>query len=220
MIDIILFAILAAFLVYRLYDILGTDDDNDLHEPKQGKEWSQMFQEDEKGQKEDPFEMAGRKTSYYEQYFTSNHVASDLLQNEHLSNSFSPEEFLEGSRKAYAIIVEAFCEGNKMILQKFLSSEIYSEFELVIKERESKFISQKLNKLDIIGCKIDRVFANSEKDIQISVMFESEMEAKVVDQSDPANRKETMKVDTLDHIWTFAKNQTESGPNWILVETD
>lgn len=115
--DIILFAAIAGFIIYRLRSVLGkrtgfqkkpTD-----HQPKY-----KEFKEEEQNQK-----------------------IPSLLDNQlkletvykNVSN-FDHKQFLDGAKKAFEIIITAFNNGDKKTLKNLVSQDVYNAFEKAIDE--------------------------------------------------------------------------------------
>ena len=115
--DIILFAAIAGFIIYRLRSVLGkrtgfqkkpTD-----HQPKY-----KELKEEEQNQK-----------------------IPSLLDNQlkletvykNVSN-FDHKQFLDGAKKAFEIIITAFNNGDKKTLKNLVSQDVYNAFEKAIDE--------------------------------------------------------------------------------------
>ena len=166
--DIILFAAIAGFIIYRLRSVLGkrtgfqkkpTD-----HQPKY-----KEFKEEEQNQK-----------------------IPSLLDNQlkletvykNVSN-FDHKQFLDGAKKAFEIIITAFNNGDKKTLKNLVSQDVYNAFEKAIDENtnnpSAQFYSLIIDSVE--NAKVEN------KTISISLNFISEQmlnndEGKIVKNKD------------------------------------
>ena len=113
--DIIIFAAVAAFIIYRLRGVLGkrtgfqkkpTDQQFVKEQPTQKKEEVKIPQLRENEQK---LEVVYKKIP-----------------------TFEHRSFLEGAKKAFEIIITAFNKGDKDTLKKLVSTDVYKAFESAI----------------------------------------------------------------------------------------
>lgn len=135
-----------------------------------------------------------------------------------IERDFNAEHFQNGAKTAYEMIVQAFAKGDKDILKKFLSDDVYNNFVSVIEEREQRqesvettFVS--IEKADFQDVKVEgkRAF--------ITIAFSSKLisytknsQGHIV-EGDPG-----LVVDITDH-WTFSRVLGNKNPNWLLVAT-
>ena len=149
--DILIFAAIAGFIIYRLRSVLGkrTGFQKNISEPK-----PQETKKEEDVQK-----------------------IPSLMDNEtkleavyKKVNNFNHREFLDGAKKAFEIIISSFNNGDKKTLKNLVSKDVYSAFEKAIDEKtnnpESQFYS-----LTVEGIADAKVENNT---ISISVNFISE----------------------------------------------
>jgi predicted lipid-binding transport protein (Tim44 family) len=133
--------------------------------------------------------------------------------------SFDPEQFLEGAKSAYEMIVMAFAGGNKRSLRQLLGEDVYDGFIGAIDEREergetvdSSFIG--IDKADIIEAERKR------KSAQVTVKFVSQLITATTDKKGKVIDGDPKKVREVTDIWTFARDITSRDPNWKLVATE
>ena len=107
--DIIIFGVIAVFLVYRLRNVLGkrTGFQKDTEEKQQAKEELQ----------EDKSKIPQLK---------ENEKKLDLIYKK--IPLFDHKDFLEGAKKAFEIIISAFNKGDKKTLKNLVSKDVYSAF--------------------------------------------------------------------------------------------
>ncbi len=213
--DIILFAMVAAFLVLRLRSVLGRRTGNERRRPGVVRE----------------AEPTGDKVIAFGQRPNGvapppaateppgDAVAAGLARIHDADPSFDPPHFLEGARAAFEMIVAAFAEGDKTKLRPLLSDEVYQPFSTAIDERnaahetlESRILA--LKQLDIAAAELDgRIARVTLKLVSDQINVLRAHDGSVVD-GDPEHAIE--KTD----FWTFARDTRSADPNWALVATD
>ena len=149
--DIIIFAVIAVFIIYRLRNVLGKRTGFQKKPVEQQFVKKQPIQQEVKipqlSEKEQKFEVVYKKVT-----------------------SFDHKAFLEGAKKAFEIIITAFNKGDKKTLKGLVSNEVYSAFEKAINEGSNNPNAQ-FYSLVIDG--IDDAKVENEK-ITIGVNFISE----------------------------------------------
>lgn len=146
-------------------------------------------------------------------------LESGLLAIAKVDMSFTPNEFLNGAKAAYEMIVMAFAEGNKRTLKQLLNRDVYEGFDAAITERESRaeqvdtsFVG--IDKADIIEAELKN------KTAQVTVKFVSELITATRDQDGEVIDGDPKKVREVTDIWTFAREVSSRDPNWKLVATE
>jgi len=132
--------------------------------------------------------------------------------------SFDEAMFLKGARGAFEIIVNAFAAGDAAALRPLLSDEVYRSFAKAIADRQAARETQETNLLSVKTCAIAAIDLVG-RDASVTVKFVSDQinvtraaDGKVVD-GDPDRVAE--KTD----IWTFSRDVQSSDPNWKLTGT-
>ncbi len=164
--DIIIFAAIAGFIIYRLRSVLGK---------RTG------YQK----------ETSKAKTKHIEEVYEDKKIPS-LLENEiKLENiykkvaDFNHKQFLEGAKKAFEIIITSFNNGDKKTLKSLVSKDVFLAFEKAIDEKNNNPSSQ-FYSLVIDGVEDAKVEDNI---ISISIKFISEQmlnndEGKIIKNKD------------------------------------
>ncbi|WP_061937952.1 Tim44/TimA family putative adaptor protein [Aureimonas sp. AU22] len=133
--------------------------------------------------------------------------------------SFAVDTFVEGAKTAYEMIVTAFADGDRKLLQNLLSPEVYQGFDASITERErrgerlqSSFVG--INEATVTGAELkDREALVTVRIVSQLISATLKADGTVAD-GDP----ETV-VEVID-VWTFARDTRSRDPNWRLVETE
>ncbi len=135
----------------------------------------------------------------------------DLIQS--YDRDFSIKEFLDGSKKAFKLIVKAFQDRNIEKIKNLLSEEVYENFEDEISYRKTKPVT-KLKILSIQAELLDINIINKEAFIKVGFMSKQS----ATDDKLKSKNNETKKVREVKEVWGFKKKMDDPNPNWILAE--
>ena len=108
--DIIIFAVIAVFIIYRLRSVLG----------KRTGFQKNINQQEFVKKETKPTEIKIPQLKESEQKLEA--VYKKV-------SSFNHKEFLEGAKKAFEIIITAFNKGDKATLKNLVSKDVYNAFE-------------------------------------------------------------------------------------------
>ena len=132
---------------------------------------------------------------------------------------FSPKDFLAGAGAAYEMIVVAFAAGDLATLRRLLEKDVFDSFEGSIKARqaaghrvETTFVS--LDKANIDDAQLRGANA------QISVRFLSKLVTATLDQAGAVIDGAPDKTVDMVDLWTFARPVSSRDPNWKLIATE
>jgi predicted lipid-binding transport protein (Tim44 family) len=217
--DIILFAMVAAFLVLRLRSVLGRRTGHE-DRPQDMAARRERDAENESNvvdftDRTDPAEDAEGLAREAE---SDDPLVSGIAQIRLADPKFDLEEFKGGARSAFEMIVHAFATADSGTLRSLLSEDVAENFQSAIKARleagetlETTVISVKT--ADVIQAEMNG------RNAEVTVKFVSEQvnvtrdtEGRVID-GDPNQ------VTDITDIWTFSRNTRARDPNWKLIET-
>jgi predicted lipid-binding transport protein (Tim44 family) len=131
---------------------------------------------------------------------------------------FDPVKFLAGARTAFEWIVGGFASGDAATLRPLLNDEVFDNFNKAIKARQQAketlqttlvgITSADLIEADLQG----RNAVVTVKIVSDQINITRNAEGKVV-EGDPST------VAAVTDIWTFARNTRSRDENWILIAT-
>ncbi len=215
--DIILFAMIAAFLVLRLRSVLGT---------KTGHQRPPVSQSDLS--RDDSDENLVRFPGSASEEIRSSEPGGDINTEDPLEASitevriadpsFSPTDFLNGARGAFEMVVQAYANGDRDTLRTLLNDEVFEDFATAIDAREK---SEETLDFTLIGLK-DAALTEarvSGRMAFVTIQFVSEQVNVTRDKDQKVIAGDPNSIETVTDIWTFARNTRASDPNWTLVET-
>jgi len=145
-------------------------------------------------------------------------LAKGLLDIVRADAAFDPDQFLNGARAAYEIIVTAFAEGNRKTLRDLLSREVYDGFAGAITEREGR--SEQIDQ-SFVGIKSSDIVEAELKNgmAQLTIKFVSELISATRDKAGEVITGDPKRIKEVTDIWTFAREVASRNPNWRLIAT-
>jgi predicted lipid-binding transport protein (Tim44 family) len=210
--EIILFAGIAAFLVYRLGSVLGKRTG---HERSLGNKFGRRSNSDNDNVVTLP-ERSHQESDNEEVGPTS--VAAGVTQLQAVNPSFDEEQFTEGAKTAFALVIKAFATGDGKTLRALLSDEVYENFAKEIRAREIANYTHETDLVSISAAEIIEVHMEGSGAF-ITTRFISEQVNATRDSSGDMVEGESEIVAEVTDIWTFARETRSSDPNWTLVAT-
>lgn len=217
--DIILFAMVAAFLVLRLRHVLGRRTGHQGRPPETStrphheseSEGNVIELADRTGSTDDKENLASEASS-------DDPLVSGLAQIRLADSAFDPQGFVAGARAAFEMIVHAFATADSGTLRSLLSDDVAENFQQAIRTRleaeetlETTVIS--IKSADIVEAELrGRQALVTVKFVSEQVNVTRDTEGRVID-GDPNQ------VTDITDIWTFSRNTRSRDPNWKLIET-
>jgi predicted lipid-binding transport protein (Tim44 family) len=133
--------------------------------------------------------------------------------------SFDAQHFLTGARAAYEMIIGAFAAGNSEALRALLAPEPFANFSRAIEARRAAGQTMAITMVGIDEARI------VEAGVQAGTAFVAvKFAAKMISAtSDAAGRVvEGSATDVADHfeLWTFTRSLASRDPNWRLASTE
>ncbi|MGC2524873.1 MAG: Tim44/TimA family putative adaptor protein [Stellaceae bacterium] len=216
--DIILFAMIAAFLVLRLRSVLGRRTGNERRRDLVTRRPAPVA--DKPGPDKVATPVNGDKITQLAGPTAkpSGAMAEGFGRIRRADAGFDPSQFVEGARIAFEMIVAAFAKGDKAALRPLLSDEVYRPFAQTIDERvaaretvetgDLKLDDAEIVEADMAG----RTARVTVKLVSHQISVTRAMDGSIVD-GDPEHP-----VEKTDY-WTFARDTRSTDPNWMLVAT-
>ncbi len=213
-IQLIVLAAIAIFLILRLRDVLGTREG--FEKPTVTRDGTQ------KTSGRDKFEVieGGPDTDITDNVPEGSPSAEALARMKAAEPSFSVSEFMGGARGAYEMILMKFEAGEMADIQPFLSDEVYDSFASVVEEREKQGLTIDANFVGVREIKlVEADFDQDTGEGEITMKFVGEMTSVVRDKGGDIIEGNPNEVKRQKDIWTFARVMGSDNPNWLLVAT-
>jgi predicted lipid-binding transport protein (Tim44 family) len=214
-IEIILFAMIAAFLVFRLWSVLGrrTQSDSEPTRPIM----RDVTPLRPPAPENNVVALPGRSKPA-QPATPSNPLEAGLAQIAAADPQFRIESFVDGARHAFDLIVKSFADGDTATLRPLLSDEVYDVFAEAIRDRlatketlDTRVVS--MRDPEPTDARLDgRTASVTIKFVSNQISVTRTTDGKIVEGD--ADRA----VEHTDY-WTFSRNVRASDPNWILAST-
>jgi predicted lipid-binding transport protein (Tim44 family) len=208
-IDLILFAMVAAFLVLRLRSVLGRR--TGFERPPEAVPAPQPREADIVPL---PAPAGAARRGLPDQ---RSPLGQALMRIRGVDPSFDPAAFLGGAEGAFRMIVTAFAAGDRETLRNLLSDEAYAGFEGAIAQREAAGETQRTELRAIQDMAIEEAeLRGSIADITVRIVSDQVNLTLARDGSVTAGAEAVTEIIDL---WTFQRDVSGSDPTWKLVGT-
>jgi predicted lipid-binding transport protein (Tim44 family) len=219
--DIILFAVIAGAILIRLRNVLGERDDNDPAPIQltttQVDTTTPATTTPNTATSTNLNQWANALPNY--DWVTNATAHQQLAPFTALDPQFHPADFIEKAKKAFAMILKAYSEGNRNTLDFLLDKDVYNSFIAQIDAREAAHESYQLTlhgikKALISGARLSGSVG------EITVDFTAEQS--IIHRNangDFINHLDGDKTTTTDR-WSFSKDLRGSDAVWRLTRTE
>ena len=133
---------------------------------------------------------------------------------------FNVREFLEGARGAYEMILMAFERGDLTEVRSFLSEEVAESFDAVIADRNAQGLTIEASFIGVREVNLsDASFDRGSSEGEVSVRFVGELTSVVKNADGEIVEGDATEIKRQKDVWTFARVMGSDDPNWQLVAT-
>lgn len=213
LIQLLILAGIAIFLILKLKSVLGTRD---------GFEKPPVPLDELRPRVKRDFEVieGGADPDITDHAEEGSETAKSLAAMKTAEPTFKVNTFLQGARGAYEMILMAFERGNIDDIRAFLDDEIEAAFAQAINAREekgltieSKFIG--LKELSLQSATYDPVTKRAE----VSIRYVAELTSAVRDKAGEIVEGNPKEIKRQRDVWTYGRTMGSADPNWQLVAT-
>ena len=199
-IDILIFGIIAIFLIFRLRNILGT---------KTGFEETNVNQKKHKKNVDNVVPIKSDK---------DNLDKKELEKILVIDPNFNINDFLNGSQNFFKMVLESFVSGNLEDIKNFTKTSVFKSFKSAIDERNKEQETLIIDLKSIKENKVTKVTVTKSV-IRLNVIFETYQIRALMDKNDQIIDGNTENEILVKDEWVFERKIKDNDPNWTLVET-
>jgi len=211
-IQLLVLAGIAVFLILRLRGVLGTRDG--FEKPPMDGPVAPATQRDLKGIE------GGPDTDITDFVAEGSDAAKALAAMKRVEPAFSVDEFLKGARSAYEMILMGYENGDLDSIEPFLSEEISESFVSALAAREDEGLKVEATFVGLRDIAISAAtFDKSTGEGAITVRFTGELTSVVRDSEGKIVEGDPNEIKRQRDVWTFARKMGADDPNWQLVAT-
>ena len=217
-VEIVILAMVAAFLGMRLYSVLGRRAEHE--------EESIPTRFDPTTQAKPPVEDVKPAQPANQGQFQPQPLPGVLPAVEQgvraiaaVDRRFDITAFLEGAKGAYGMVLEAFWEGDRETLRELCDDDVYASFDAAITARENagEVLDNRLVRIE--EAVIDSASLEG-RTARVAVRFVSDIAAVTRDKDGNVIAGSLDDAIESRDIWTFSRDVKADDPNWLLDETD
>ena len=213
--EIVILAMIAAFLGLRLYSVLGRRAEHE-EEPI-----PHRFDAGEGAKAPKPALPPGQQAQRPPSDLAGVPAATErgIREIAAADRRFDLLPFIDGAKAAYGMILEAFWRGDKAELGQLCDKDVYQSFAAAIDAREAAGET-----LDNRLIRIEETVVHSAtldgKIARIAVRFVADIATVTRDKGGAVVAGSLDDAIESRDIWTFSRDVTAAGPDWLLDETD
>lgn len=213
-IEIVILAMIAAFLGLRLYSVLGRRAEHE-EEPIQGR-----FDAKPDAAPQTPARAPNnpllRPTDVTPAMPAVERGIRDIAAADRRFDAFS---FLEGARGAYGMVLEAFWRGDKEELAQLCDRDVSESFAAAIDARVAagETLENRLVRVEEAAITTASYTAPMAR---ITVRFTADIAAVTRDAAGNVIAGSLDDATQSTDLWTFSRNVNSPDPDWLLDETD
>lgn len=223
--ELLIYALVAAGLVFWLRSVLGTRHGEERPRPDpfisvdlEIKDEAPIGGESAKAETQADTIRTLAQNPHKVYSIKDSEAEKGLIEIAGADRNFDVHFFAEGAQDAFVMIVESFADGDREALQGLLGDDVYNAFDAAIAEREEKGHTQltdihAIRKAEIIEAGLDA------RDARITVKFIAEESSAVKDEAGEIISGHPDKVAQMRDIWVFSRDVKSKNPAWRVVET-
>ena len=212
-IQLLVLAGIAVFLILRLLGVLGT---------REGLEKPAVTRQETTPRRKHDFDVieGGPDLDITDHVQADSAAAKALAAMKRVDPDFNVTEFLGGARGAYEMILMAFENSDLDSIVPFISHDVYEAFASVVDDRQRQGLTVTASFIGISDMTLAHAeFDEATKEGDVSVRFKSEMTSVVRNAEGEVVEGSTKEIKRLVDTWTFARKMDAGDPNWKLVAT-
>ncbi len=203
MMELIVYALLAAFIFARLYNSLGRSTSR-----SPSINFNKLVDVLEKNKVEE-----NNVDRYIDNTDNNMTAYTEILKKD---KDFSIDNFIQASSKVFEMIIEYFNKGNLTQLKRLVDNDLYNSFAEKITSRDTvdqftvivSIVTQKITEIKIVR---NVVF--------ISVYFLSEQINFSKNNKGEIIAGDTSTINKIEDVWQFKRNINASDQTWLLTST-
>ncbi len=209
-VDILVFAVIAALLLGRLWSVFGTRNDG---EPQRQNPFAPSVKKED-----EPVEAPSAASKLQIAPPPPNSLEGGLAQVKAVDTAFDEKAFLQEARDIFTSVVGAYAAGRLMNVSEFLSPGLMSHFQQALDARAAAgHVAQtrisRIKEAEVLSAKAEGARAF------VTVRFISDQENILRDSKGGVVGGAAGKYEEVTDTWTLARDTNLPGAKWTVVET-
>lgn len=215
-IDILFFAMVAAFIALRLRSVLGRRTG---HERRRTGGWTGA--RGNAGDNVVALPDRAKASADVERAIadmSDEGLKRGVVEIRQADPQFDPKHFLTGARAAFEMIVGAYAAGDKNTLRPLLDEDVFEGFAGAIDQRDNEGQTLETQVVDVRAQEIVEAGMIGRR-ARVTVRFVTEQINALRDASGTVVDGDPSQSEEVTDLWTFERDTSSDDPNWTLVET-
>lgn len=220
--DIVIFALIAGFVAFKLHSVLGRRHGEERQRPPLA------GGEPAPGARppgDNVVVFTGRNRNPVPQPETPDPEAdlpasleASLKRIRNADPNFDEKTFLAGARAAFQMIIAAFAAGDTATLEPLLSEAVFADLSAAIQRRRAagetlEKAVERIREADITGARLNGRTAF------LTVTFISDQREVTRSATGAVLDGRPGELEEVEDVWTFSRDTQSPNPNWRLVDT-
>ena len=198
--DILIFGVIAIFLIFRLKSILGTKTDfeeTNINKKNQDKQFTNLVS------------LEAKKSDL------ENQELNKILA---VDPKFNITDFLTGSKNFFEMVLNSFVSGNLDKIKDFTKPSVLKSFKAAIEERNKE---NETLIIDLKSIKENKIVKSTvtKSSIKLNVKYVSLQIRALMDKHEQIIDGDDKKEIIVKDEWVFERKIDDQNPNWTLIET-
>ena len=198
--DILIFGVIAIFLIFRLKNILGTKtgfEETNINKKNQDKQFTNLVS------------LEAKKSDIENKEFNK------ILA---VDPKFNVTDFLIGSKNFFEMVLNSFVSGNLENIKDFTKPSVLKSFKDAIDDRNKE---DETLIIDLRSIKENKVIKSTvtKSSIKINVIYVSLQIRALMDKHEQIIDGDDKKEIIVKDEWVFERKIEDQNPNWTLIET-
>ena len=199
-IDIIIFGVIAIFLIFRLKNILGSKtgfEETNNNKKNQDKQFTNVVSIETKKSNLENIEI------------------NKILE---VDPKFDVSDFLNGSKTFFEMVLDSFVSGNLDTIKDFIKPSVLKSFKVAIDERIKE---NELLLIDLKSIEKNKIVKSTvtKSSIKINVLYESFQIRALMDKNEKIIDGDNKEPILVKDEWIYERKIRDETPNWTLIET-
>jgi predicted lipid-binding transport protein (Tim44 family) len=210
--EIVLLAMVAAFLGLRLYSVLGRRAEHEEEPAVQRFDAEPAIRPAAV-----PTPVAPPRPAELDGVMPA--VERALREIAAADSKFNLAQFLDGAKSAYRMILEAFWKGDRETLRELCDDDVYAGFAAALDAREAAGETMDNTLIRIEEVRVHSAVLDGRM-ARIALLFVADIAAVTRDRDGNVIAGSLDDAIESRDVWTFSRNVSARDPNWLLDETD
>ncbi len=198
--DILIFGVIAIFLIFRLKNILGTKtgfEETNINKKNQDKQFTNVVSIETKRSNSENIEI------------------EKILE---VDPKFNASDFLDGSKTFFEMVLNSFVSGNLDTIKDFIKPSVLKSFKVAIEERNKE---NEVLLIDLKSIQENKIIKSviTKSSIKINVRYESLQIRALMDKNEQIIDGDKEEAILVKDEWVYERKIKDENPNWTLIET-